>query len=157
MKILAAILLTLTFFSGNAKGTDHTTFTFDQDVSTQKELFSKPNLKKLVSDIASYGRVEFGPVGYQATTTKQYDRYLKLLSIATDSQLVVLTDHPSATVKVYAASILCVRKYEKFDKIYNKLINNRQFFSLASGCIVESMRIDIWINEKVNGPVNLFK
>ena len=157
MKILAVTLLSLLCFIKNTNGADHVVSHLALDTSILKNSFKKTNFNKLISDIASYGRVEFGPVGYSATITQQYNRYLKLVSIATDSQLVNLTDHFSATVKVYAAAILYARKYQGFDIIYNKLVNDRQLFSLASGCIVESKRIDKWIYEKVNGPAGLFK
>ena len=57
------------------------------------------NLKEIVGQIAAYGTLDAAATGFSGKSSEQYDRLIKLMMNANDSQLMLLCDHTSANVK----------------------------------------------------------
>lgn len=103
----------------------------------------RQKIKRIARKISHYRTVDFGLVGFSPEITKQSERYLTLSKEATDTELVVLTDHKSAKVRVYAFDILVGRKYKDIKTILEKHIDDTVFFTSRSGCMVMKDRVNL--------------
>lgn len=104
----------------------------------------KLKLNDLINEIGSYPTVDYKAVGYGWTESPQYERFENLMSIATDSQLVKLTDFFNPTVKAYAFWALVIRHNINVRSILERHINDKQSFQLLSGCLSETKKINEW-------------
>ncbi|MDO7876468.1 hypothetical protein Q5H93_17115 [Hymenobacter sp. ASUV-10] len=69
----------------------------------------RPAIQKLARAIAADSTVDAERVGRGGVETEQYRRYKQLLALATDAELLTLTDHRSPAVRCYAYQSLCQR------------------------------------------------
>jgi hypothetical protein len=105
---------------------------------------TKPSLNNIINDIGSYPTVDAGEIGYLGSTSAQYNKFVTLMSIATDSQLIVLTNYFNPNVKAYAFWALVIRRHVAVKRILEEHINDKCFFQYRSGCMSESMKINEW-------------
>jgi len=104
----------------------------------------KLNLNTIINEIGSYTTVDGAAVGYGAIESLQYNRFKNLMSIATDSQLVALTDYFNPNVKAYAFWALVIKHNSEVKTILTKHIHDKQSFQFLSGCIGERQNINEW-------------
>lgn len=104
----------------------------------------KFNLKRTVSEIVAYGRVESAIVGFGGISSEQYGRFIKLKLNASDSELVLLTKNLNSVIKAYAFLALTEKSYSGIKQIIEEHITDRQAFRYQAGCIVETKFINEW-------------
>jgi hypothetical protein len=114
----------------------------------------KPNLDKIstkvseiVSDIAKGDGIDSHAVGFSGIRTEQYDNFRKLVGLATSKELLVLTDHPNATIRGYAFWALSFDHSIDLFPIIKKHLNDEELVSYTVGCNVWASKIgDFFIN-----------
>jgi hypothetical protein len=101
--------------------------------------------------------VHFGyAVGYAArpeTNNKYYKLYKRLKAIATDEELVALTNGHSKIITVYAFNILHSRKYSGLKEIFYSHVNDTAWFWTAGGCTGIVDRVN-WFMLRMLKPTN---
>lgn len=143
MKSLLIIIHFLIFCNSICEGQNYSTD------KLKKSRFppDKFNLKKTVSEIADYGKVESTSLGFLGTSSVQYERFLKLKLNASDSELVLLTNNYNSVIKAYAFWALTEKKYKGIKQIIEFRIKDRGFFQFHNGCMVWAKRINEWYLE----------
>lgn len=89
-----------------------------------------PGLNEIVNAIAKGNSVESSHFG------KQWKRYEQLKKLATDAELVTLTDHKNPAVRCYAFRALAAKQSDQTFKVLVKHLNDASVVSTQSGCIV---------------------
>ena len=119
-------------------------FLFDENSCFAKDdsLKLRQNIRRLARKISHYKTVDFGLVGFSPVNTKQYERSMTLSGQATDRELVLLTDHKSPKVRVYAFDILAARKHKDLKSILEKHILDSAIFTSRSGCMRGTDRVN---------------
>jgi hypothetical protein len=62
----------------------------------------RPSINKIILGIAEYNVLDNGGVGESGIRTKQWDRFEKLESKASNNELKILTNYKNAVVRGYA-------------------------------------------------------
>ena len=96
-------------------------------------------------------------VGFAGSKSDQYKRFEKLKSIATDEELLKLTDHDSLAVVTYASFALLDKNRELPSNLIQKHLNKDHFISTFCGCIgdeetVSSLIYDRYRNKLISYP-----
>lgn len=107
------------------------------------------DVEMLVFQIANHNSVEEAFVGFAGTKSRQYSRYKKLSEVASTEELVALTSHNKAQVRVYAYWALSSRKDVDIEEITKKMKNDNESVEYMSGCIISTVSVkDIYNNAK---------
>ncbi len=99
---------------------------------------SIPELKQIVSEIEKWNRVESPFIGHASMSSIQWKKFEQLMKIATEEQLIGLTDHKNSVVRCYAFQALAARNSSKVFKV---LLNH-----LRDTPHVETQRNDLVAN-----------
>ena len=102
---------------------------------------SKPILR-IAKKIAKYKTVDDNAVGFAGRTTEQYKRLLSLTQLASDNELVILTDHANEKVRAYAFWALAKRKYSNILQILEKHLGDTSTIEFYSGCMMTPKRVN---------------
>ena len=98
----------------------------------------RSKIDRLANKLRKEDEVHFGyPVGFSGnpeTNNKYYKLYLKLKEIATDEELVLLTNDSSKCIVAYSFDILWQRQYSGLKNIFLQHQNDTAFFWTAGGC-----------------------
>ena len=97
-------------------------------IKGSSQTISSPVLD-LVEQIA-----QSGSLGFDHDT--QYDRFLDLNSLATDNELLMLTDHDSPAVRGYAFWALAKRNYASLESIFIAHLEDQSPVLQKNGCMV---------------------
>ena len=106
---------------------------FGQDAYAKSNV--RGEIRKIANRIAKGKQLDTKHVYFSARTTKQYLRFEKLYQSATNEELVELTNHPNAYVRVYSFWGLAKRKYDKLESIILKHKNDKALINTQEGCI----------------------
>jgi hypothetical protein len=139
MRKILVLLCLLAFFFVDCVGQS-----FINGSEKSKNYSSQKNFSKIITQISQHGKVEGKTVGYGGRTSEQYLRFSRLMVNASDSELVLLTNHYSPVVKAYAFWALSIKGYSEIKSIVEKHLHDRQRFQFQSGCIVENKMINEW-------------
>ena len=96
----------------------------------------KNNILTFVDCIASNGQVENNSIGFGGGQSASYNCFLELNKIASDQDLIVLTQHLKPTVRCYAFWALCKRKYKDIRTVLTPMLKDTASIHYQSGCIV---------------------
>lgn len=96
----------------------------------------RPEIKKLVEEIAEYNELESEHVGYAGMTTDQYRNFEKLRDKATIEELSQLLKHKNSVVKGYSSWALADRMYPKLADIFSEFLRTGESVTAQHGCIV---------------------
>jgi hypothetical protein len=88
----------------------------------------------IVEEIAKHNVYEFGKLGYTGLKSKQYDRYLKLMELATDDQLLQLTGHSNVVVRIYAYHACEKRNIPLSQEVLSKYRRDSSRVKMINGC-----------------------
>ena len=72
-----------------------------------------PEVETIVAALAAAGRVESAPSGDGGEPSGQWKQYEQLRTVATEDELVVLTNHPKEVVRCYAFQALVTTRSDK--------------------------------------------
>jgi hypothetical protein len=94
-----------------------------------------PKLVGLIHEISKENTITGNAVGYSGETPEQWKRFEKLSEIASNKELIDLTDHSNGTVRCYAFHALCLRNDNScFSILLNHLTDNEYVYTFF-GCI----------------------
>lgn len=99
------------------------------------DLNSFPKLHKVVKALELGNRVEGSVLGEGSILSKQWKNYEQLSKIASTGQLIILTDHRSATVRCYAFQALAARHSSKVFEVLLKHLQDTTRIEALDGCI----------------------
>jgi hypothetical protein len=97
--------------------------------------------------IAEYGGISTGVVGYDGRKPKHFDRRHWIMQNATESELIKLTEYPNGTVKTIAyEGLMRKEKFEKkFDFILKAIADTEFTIILQAGCSGTEMNISEYL------------
>lgn len=88
----------------------------------------------IVEEIAKHNVYEYGKIGFTGLKSKQFDRFLSLIEIASDSQLLQLTQHANVVVRIYAFQACTKRGIEIPKEILLKFKRDNSMVKTINGC-----------------------
>ena len=95
----------------------------------------RPEIQNLVTEISDYGGLTSEFIGYAGNQSPQYLRCMLLDSIATESELIFLTEHKSPVVRCAAFPSLCKKNVELSTQILYKHLFDNKIVLVQSGCV----------------------
>ena len=96
----------------------------------------------IADEISKYRAVDVSHVGYVGFRSKQYERFYSLTQIATDNELIVLTDHKDEKVRAYTFWALGKRNYSDIKIILEKHLTDTASFVFHQGCVFRSQKVN---------------
>ncbi|ROI06389.1 hypothetical protein EGI16_00335 [Chryseobacterium sp. G0240] len=93
-------------------------------------------LKSVVKSISSLNIYETGVLGKGQTHSPNFENYKHLLQLASDKDLLLLTENKNNAVAVYAAIGLVKRKPGKVTDLFKKLLDKRSRIHVQNGCLI---------------------
>jgi hypothetical protein len=112
------------------------------------------SLQPIVDSLVRFAVVHDAAIGPAGVETTVYQHFKKLQAKATDKELINLTDHDSASVRVYAYWALAKRKNTEIKHILTKHINDTAEFWYISGCSPDPERVNKFYLDLVNPEYN---
>lgn len=103
--------------------------------TTSINLNTLPALKNIVDGLEEGNRVESSHIGFAGSPSSQWAKYEQLKKIATNDQLIALTDHKNPTVRCYAFQALAAKRSDKTFSVLLKHLNDTSIIQTQSGCI----------------------
>ncbi len=146
MRTLQALLITsiLSIFIG-CNG--NVPFGHSSDNKFTLNLDTLPKLKKIVEGLEKGEMIESSHIGYEGSSSSQWEKYEQLKREATIDQLIALTDYRSSVVSSYAFQALATKNSDKVFPILLKHLNDTTKIVSQSGCIREtSLMADYYID-----------
>jgi hypothetical protein len=101
-------------------------------------------LEKTIRDISLYSTVDCAAVGFGGVQSEQYKRFLLVKKIASDQELVQLTQTSNGNVKAYAFQALVDRNYSDCSSVFQQHLNDTTSFQYLSGCIGSTKFINLF-------------
>ncbi|UKN03753.1 hypothetical protein K6119_09640 [Paracrocinitomix mangrovi] len=98
------------------------------------ESWLSEDASNLIQQMDEYGTYESQFVGAGGSQSEQWTRYEKLKSILTLDELVLLTKHPSATVRAYAYEGVCSYHYDGSFNLLKDNLHDTARIETLSGC-----------------------
>jgi hypothetical protein len=92
-------------------------------------------VQSIVDSIAQYSNIV-------SDRSPHNENFEKLIKIATDSELIALTDHPKSNVKVYAFWALARRSYKGIKLVLEKKLNDTTSIEYTSGCVSNTDKVN---------------
>jgi hypothetical protein len=96
----------------------------------------KNDILSFVDCIASVGQVENKSVGFGGGQSDSYNCFIELNKIASDNDLIMLTQHLKPSVRCYAFWALCKRNYKDIRIVLTPMLKDTASINYQSGCIV---------------------
>lgn len=119
--------------------------------SDDKPVSLRPEITKLVQNIAADNVVKGAAVGIAGIRTEQWDRYEHLKRTATGDELMLLSSHTNPVVRCYAFQALVHRKVDVFPILLQHLKDDERVETLE-GCIGGTEKVgDYFINTVMPG------
>ena len=116
-----------------------------QDEKQKEEKVSKEELKitnesvlNLRDTIAQFNGVQDSHIGYAGSPSDQYGNYEKLLDIASNNDLWLLTEDTNYSVATYATFGLIERKNPAFIDVFERFLKDDKRVKTMKGCMVGS-------------------
>jgi hypothetical protein len=92
-------------------------------------------LEKIIREMSVYPSVDCAAVVIGGVRTEQYQRFLWLKKIATDQELVQLTNVENGNVKAYAFWALTDRNYANCKALFEQHLKDTTSFEYLLGCM----------------------
>ncbi len=96
----------------------------------------RSSIKKLTDGISKDNILKSSSVGYEGVKTDQWKRFAKLKKVATDNELILLTEHSNSVVRCYSFQALATRKNIDVFPILLKHLNDTARVNTFQGCII---------------------
>jgi cell division protein FtsL len=84
----------------------------------------RKSILALANKISKYKTIDDGAIGYAGEMSQQYKQFKNLLEIATDNELIILTDNKNENVRVYSFWALAKRSYKGITTILEKHLHD---------------------------------
>ncbi|MGC4100493.1 hypothetical protein [Ferruginibacter sp.] len=129
-------------------------FCYNFCVAQKDSTKTRHSILKVARQVSRGKTVDRGPVGFSATLTKQFDRFIFLWNNATDNELVALTNYKSAVVRAYAFEILVLKGYSGVKTILNQHIADNAVIHIRSGCINSTAPVNFYFLQLLTPGMN---
>ncbi len=120
--------------------------------TTQNDI--RPSIQRIASKLKNETTLHLGaPVGFAgipATNNKYYKLYQKLGVIATDKELVSLTNDNSKTIVLYSFLVLYSRNYHDLKEVFLKNIKDTSEVWIAGGCTGSLDKVNTFMLRQLN-------
>lgn len=133
-----------------------------QDEKQKEENDSKKELKitnesvlNLRDSIAQFNEVQDSHIGYAGSPSEQYENYEKLLDIASDKDLLLLTEDTNYSVATYATFGLIERNNSTFIDVFERFLKDAKRVKTMKGCMVGSSLVSSEIYHEYWNKVRL--
>ena len=120
----------------------HTFLSVVAIAQTNKEVLVSKPVKNVVNQIVQYKTVQDERIGFAAAKSKVYQAFEKLSKIASNRELVQLTEHPTPNVRVYAFWALATKYYKAIKEVLEKRIKDVAMVEYQSGCITSNIQVN---------------
>lgn len=98
------------------------------------------DIKKIVNKLETGNRVEDAYIGFGGAPSEQFALYEQLKELATEEQLMSLTNHANPAVRCYAFQALAAKQAKNLFPILLEHMNDTALVVTQSGCIVMNMQ-----------------
>ena len=102
----------------------------------------RKSILRIAAKISKYKTVDDRAVGFAGNMTEQYKRFNSLTQVATDKELIILTDHKSEKVRAYAFWASAKRNYTDIKTILEKHLGDTSRFDYYSGCMYTPQKVN---------------
>ena len=99
----------------------------------------------LINKISLTNEIHTEAIGFKGEKSKQYEAFEELIIKSSNPELIELINHSNSTVRGYAFWALAKKQYEKLDKIYIELTNDKEIVILVMGCMIDELTINEFI------------
>lgn len=103
---------------------------------------SSQTIDKIVNDFISANEVQYENIGMGSQKSPLYQSFLSLKKIATNDELLQLTQHQNPIVRCYAGWALIDKKYSNLESLFENFVNN--------DATVLTFNIDIKNDDKIS-------
>jgi len=111
-------------------------------------------LRQIVNRISVYETLDGNAVSIDSHQSQQYKEFLHLSKIASEEDLVRLTQHKNGNVKAYAFEALCDRNSSLCKKVFEQHLNDKTKIREFSGCIQLEKSINIFYFQLLSSKMN---
>lgn len=91
------------------------------------------------------GEVTTKGIGVGGETSKQYSRFVYLITLKNSDELLKLAEASSGCVRVYAYMGLLYKGYSQLKEIKNKLLKDQTQLNTRTGCMRETTMVNLLI------------
>ena len=113
----------------------------------------KHSLEKVVQQIAAYNVYESAHVGYAGVKSTQYTRFEKLLTLATEQELIELASlDANAVVRLYALQALHHKKVAITDGLLKRFAQDTAHVQTLNGCIGGKLNVGLLASTILKQP-----
>jgi len=109
----------------------------------------RPEIDKIVKEIAKDNVLKSEGVGYGGVRTDQWDRYISLKEKATNDELITLTDYDNGVVRCYSFQALAIRKVTNVYTVLIKHLTDTNCITTFQGCSMGSQCVGDYFLEVV--------
>ena len=99
-------------------------------------------LNVIINQMAVYPTFDEKHVGFTGHVSPQYSRFVRMNELATDTELIRLTNHQSVNVRAYAMWALAKRQHPRLKALINSKITDTALLDHFAGCLI--------MNESIN-------
>jgi len=110
--------------------------------ATQDTIHIRKSILRIAIKISKYKTVDDRAVGFAGLMTDQYNRFYSLMQLATDNELITLTDHKNEKVRAYAFWALAKRNFSDIKIILEKHLCDTTSFDFYAGCLQTPQRVN---------------
>lgn len=118
-------------------------FVFLISLTISFSAYSTDFVNVIVKDIAKHNVYESVTVGFAAAPSTQHMRLNQLLMLANDTQLMSLTKHSNAVVRLYALHGIISRKLPITEEIRDQFFMDNTLVSTLQGCIGNKLTVGL--------------
>lgn len=127
-------------------------------VSFGQQLFNESKISKetmkAVNDLKDKNRVEGAYIGYEGSSSKQYEKFTKLIETAKPKELKELTNHPVEAVRCYAFWALWQDGSVDLLPILIQHIQDSASVSSYFGCMISFDKVGDFFIDIANDPID---
>jgi hypothetical protein len=119
---------------------------------TKPELDISSEIRQIINEIADENVYKSSAVGYSGTRPEQWNRFQRIKSIASEHELIQLTNHKNTAVRSYAFKALVERKSDSTFNILLKHLYDTAQLETLQGCLGSHQTVGDFFLNIVNPP-----
>ena len=104
----------------------------------------RAQILKILNQIANHPTVDAQYIGIGSTQSTQFQRFIWLKTVATDEELIKMTNHNSGNVRAYSFKALCERNSIVCKSILERHLTDTTQIVTRAGCIGATEQINVF-------------
>lgn len=114
------------------------------------QVSTRDTIHKMVTEMVATNRYDENfSIGIGGILSKQYQLFQRLVQIATPQQLIELTSHKNAVVRLYAFQALRSKEVIIPERTLKQFANDTSIITVMRGCIVLQQSMNLLIEHKL--------